>query len=183
MNPLYDHLQQEERDLLTERTQQLSQHALGQDEAEETLTVAILQLPPERYAVSIQKVQEIEQFRSITHVPGLDPKWCGIVNLRGSMYTVLDLRRYLGLPAGDTAQHEKKIALLHGEEMLLGILVDHVEEIRQIPLSQISPAPRIAQGVRHEAIQGVTPDMITILDVDGMLSDPGLRIGKEEADG
>ena len=183
MNPLYDHLEQEDRDLLLERTQQLSHHTLDQDAVEETLSVAILQLPPERYAVPIQQVQEIEQFRTITRVPGLDAKWCGIVNLRGSMYTVLDLRRYLGLPASDMNQHDKKIALLAGEEMSLGVLIDQVEEIRQIPLSQITPPPRIAQGVRPESIRGVTPDMITVLDVEGLLSDPSLRIGKEEDDG
>ena len=183
MNSLYDHLDPESRGLLQERTQQLSQHALDQDAVEETLAVAILQLPPERYAVPIQQVQEIEQFRSITNVPGLDGRWCGIVNLRGSMYTVLDLRRYLGLGPSEMNQHDKKIALLAGEEMFLGVLVDQVEEIRQIPVSQITPPPRIAQGVRPEAVRGVTPDMITVLDVEGLLSDPALKIGKEEDHG
>jgi purine-binding chemotaxis protein CheW len=183
MNPLYDHLDQEAQQLLSQRTQQLSQQAFDQDALEENLTVAILQLPPERYAVPIHQVREIEKFRPITRIPGLDTKWCGIVNLRGSMYTVLDLRRYLGLAAGEMSQHEKKIALLQGEEMSLGILVDQVEEIRQIPVSQITPAPRIASGVRPESIRGVTPDMITVLDVDGLLADPSLRIGKEADNG
>lgn len=182
MHSIYDHLDDSSQDLLQERTQQLSQHSLGEDELEETMAVAILQLPPERYAVPIQQVQEIEQFRSITRVPGLDGRWCGVVNLRGSMYSVLDLRNYLGLPPGDSPQHEKKIALLAGEEMHLGVLVDHVEEIRQIPVSQISPPPHIAQGVYREAIQGVTSDMITVIDVEGLLSDPSLLVGKEGQD-
>jgi len=182
MSELYDHLVPEEYQLLQERTQQLSQHVEDDQNIEDTLAVAILQLPPERYAVPIKQVQEIEPFRSITSVPGLGGKWCGIVNLRGSMYTVLDLRSYLGLEPGSVNRHEQKIVLLSGESFALGLLVDQVEEIKQIPISQVTTPPRIASGVRAEAIHGVTPDMITVLDVEGLLSDPSLIVGKEEAD-
>lgn len=177
MSVMFEHLTEEQREVLHARAQTLA--AVNGDDRtdDDAVTVAILELAPNRYGVGIQHVQEIEPLRSITPVPGLPEHWSGIVNLRGSMFAVLDLRKYLRLPPVAQSAEKPKIVRVTASGLTVGLLVDAVDHIQEVPLSHIAPSPRPTNGVRTEAIRGVTPELLTILDLDGLLSDPMLPVG------
>jgi purine-binding chemotaxis protein CheW len=136
--------------------------------------MVVLAVGEERYGVEVQDVQEIEPLDKITPIPGTPAFWTGVVNLRGSMYPVLDIERYLGLPASAEVE-SPKVALVTRNGMSVGLLVDEVPEIRPVKVSEIGPP--VADGSsKAEVVRGVTPDMLSVLDLEALLSDPTLVI-------
>ena len=85
--------------ILEARARELSREPEA-DARGDTVELVVLALGPERYGVAGQLVQAIHPLSGLTSVPGLPAFWAGLVNLRGRLYPVLNLRRYLGL-AGD----------------------------------------------------------------------------------
>jgi len=181
MRGMFDHLTAEQQRTLHERAQALSSvEDPASSTDEDLISVAILELPPERYGVAIQQISDIEPLRDVTQIPGLDKHWRGVVNLRGSMYAVLDLRVYLGLSAPMDAPAKPKIVRVRAANMEVGLLVDAVEEIEKVALNALTRPPRDKGAGHGDAVRGVTPDLLTVLDLDQLLSDPRLIVGSEE---
>jgi purine-binding chemotaxis protein CheW len=140
----------------------------------ETIGMVVLVVGDERYGVEVQDVQEIEPLDKVTPIPGTPAFWTGVVNLRGSMYPVLDIERYLGLPASAGVENPK-VALVSRGGLSVGLLVDEVAEIRKVRSSEIGPP--VADGSsKAEVVRGVTPDMLSVLDLDALLADPALVV-------
>jgi purine-binding chemotaxis protein CheW len=160
--------------VLEERARALA-HSSEQDETSgESIGMVVLAVGDERYGVEVQDVQEIEPLDKITPIPGTPAFWTGVVNLRGSMYPVLDIERYLGLPSSDEVENPK-VALVSRNGLSVGLLVDEVPEIRQVSVGEIGPP--VADGSsKAEVVRGVTPDMLSVLDLEALLSDPALVI-------
>lgn len=148
----------------------------------ETTGLLVLALGDERYGVDMQRVQEIEELQRLTPVPGTPAAWAGLVNLRGSMYPVLDLRRYLSLPAAEASeQRVAKVALVSAAGLTVGLMVDEVPEVRHVATEEISAPVAESAGGRPDIVRGVTPDMLSVLDLDVLLSDPALVVEDEAA--
>ena len=159
--------------VLEERARALARSS--EDETSgETIGMVVLAVGDERYGVEVQDVQEIEPLDKITPIPGTPAFWTGVVNLRGSMYPVLDIERYLGLPASEPVD-SPKVALVSRNGLSVGLLVDEVPEIRQVRISEIGP-PVADSSSKAEVVRGVTPDMLSVLDLEALLSDPALVI-------
>lgn len=164
--------------ILEERAAALSRSS-EDAESGETIGMVVLVVGDERYAVEVQDVQEIEPLDKVTPIPGTPAFWTGVVNLRGSMYPVLDIERYLGLPASEGVEHPK-VALVSRAGLSVGLLVDEVAEIRKVRSSEIGPP--VADGSsKAEVVRGVTPDMLSVLDLEALLSDPALVVEDESA--
>ena len=160
------------RRILEERASQLARSS--EDDAQgETAGLLVLAIGDERYGADIIAVREIEPLQRLTPLPGTPAHWAGVVNLRGSMYPVLDLRRYLGLPGASAA--EPKVALVADEGLSIGLMVDDVEEVRHVPLEDINP-PLAHGGARAEVVSGVTSDMLSVLDLHALMSDQSLVV-------
>jgi purine-binding chemotaxis protein CheW len=160
--------------VLEERARALARSSDEDETSGETIGMVVLAVGDERYGVEVQDVQEIEPLDKITPIPGTPAFWTGVVNLRGSMYPVLDIERYLGLPASEEVENPK-VALVSGNGISVGLLVDEVPEIRPVKVSEIGPP--VADGSsKAEVVRGVTPDMLSILDLEALLSDPALVI-------
>jgi purine-binding chemotaxis protein CheW len=165
--------------VLEERAAVLARSSEDDAETEETTGMVILVVGDERYAVEVQDVQEIEPLGKVTPIPGTPAFWTGVVNLRGSMFAVLDVERYLGLPASQDAENPK-VAVVSRAGLSVGLLVDDVSEIRKVRSSEIGPP--VAEGSsKAEAVRGVTPDMVSVLDLEALLSDPSLVVEDERA--
>ena len=149
------------------------------DERGDTLELVVLALGAERYGVASELVQAIHPLAGLTPVPGLPAFWAGLVNLRGRLYPVLNLRRYLGLPG--EAPANGKLALVAAAGLSVALWVDEVPEVRQVPLAQIGPhlseAPEEQAGAsgRH----GLTPDFLAVLDLEALLADAHLVVQAE----
>jgi purine-binding chemotaxis protein CheW len=160
--------------VLEERARALARSSDADETSGETIGMVVLAVGEERYGVEVQDVQEIEPLDKITPIPGTPAFWTGVVNLRGSMYPVLDIERYLGLPSSDEVENPK-VALVSRNGISVGLLVDEVPEIRQVKLAEVGPP--VADGSsKAEVVRGVTPDMLSVLDLEALLSDPALVI-------
>jgi purine-binding chemotaxis protein CheW len=160
--------------VLEERARALARSSDEDETSGETIGMVVLAVGEERYGVEVQDVQEIEPLDKITPIPGTPAFWTGVVNLRGSMYPVLDIERYLGLPASEEVE-SPKVALVSRNGISVGLLVDEVPEIRPVKVSEIGPP--VADGSsKAEVVRGVTPDMLSVLDLEALLSDPALVI-------
>jgi purine-binding chemotaxis protein CheW len=171
-------LSPEEQAILDERAAALARSSEAETSGE-TTRLLVLDVGEERYGVDIQNVQEIEPLARLTSVPGTPAFWAGVTNLRGSMYPVLDLRSYLGLSGGGGGG--RKVALVSAEGLSVGLLVDEVPEVREVPLSEIGAPVSESNTARADVVSGVTSDMLSVLDLGVLLGEPALVVEDEAA--
>ncbi len=138
--------------------------------------LVVLALGAERYGIDILQVQTIQALAGLARVPGLPAFWAGLVNLRGRLYPVLNLRRYLALP-GQPAEGGK-VVLVKAANLSVALWVDDVLEVRRVPLDQIGAplADAATAAQRGPGVRGVMPDLLVVLDLDTLLGDPRLVI-------
>jgi purine-binding chemotaxis protein CheW len=137
----------------------------------------LFNLDGERYAVPILRVQEIIGIQDVTPMPRM-PEWLrGVINLRGKVIPVLDLRRKLGLAPGADGKRTCIIVLqIAGGKHILGAVVDVVNEVQNIPPSDIEPAPSLgpAEGQCITGMAKVHGKVVVMLDVDRACDTGGL---------
>lgn len=117
------------------------------------------------YAIAVERVREIVRYRELTAVPR-SPDWMlGVIALRGEVVEVVDLRRRLGLPAGET-DRSSRIIVLHGDaERVTGILVDSVSVVHRASEENMMPA----QGIELSAVVETCrygEEFISVIDPD-----------------
>ena len=129
-------------------------------------------LDKEEYGIDILKVQEIIRFESLTRIPKSPPFIEGVLNLRGKVVPVMDLRTRFGLPKGERDRKTRIIVVnVNGKEM--GLIVDEVSEVIQIDSDQVSPLPPMGASISAEYIRGMAriEDRLRILlNVERILS-------------
>lgn len=133
-------------------------------------------LGDEMFAISIHHIREIIEYEEITTVPMMPVFVRGIINLRGAVVPVVDLSARFGRPLSEI-KPGTCIAILSIEGndafSLLGILLDGVREVVEIPLDAIEPAPSFGTRLRSEFIQGITTvagRFVILLNVQKALS-------------
>lgn len=127
------------------------------------------ELAGQLYGVPILAVQEVLATAEIEPVPGAAGEVLGVINLRGHIVTVIDLRMRLGLPAANDPSGP--LVVFDGAGETLAARVDRVTHVRQIPDAAIKLAPRTG-GTRCAAVSGLVSrngEMMTLLDVPGLL--------------
>ncbi len=129
-------------------------------------------LAGEEYGLEILKVQEIIGMMAITPVPRTPEFVRGVVNLRGKVIPVVDLRLKLEMPSID-ATEETCIIFVRAQGIEMGIIVDSVSEVLHMPTTDIDPAPSFGACVRSDYILGIGKtdgSVRIILDVDRVLT-------------
>ncbi|MBZ4682933.1 MAG: purine-binding chemotaxis protein CheW [Fusobacteriaceae bacterium] len=128
------------------------------------LQVVVFILDKNYYGVHILQVQEIIKMTEITQLPNTPDFIKGIVNLRGKIVPIMNLRKRFGL-AEQKENDNAKILILKLEELQFGIIVDEISEVEKVPASSIEAPPKIVAGVRGEFINGIakTNDRLLIL--------------------
>jgi purine-binding chemotaxis protein CheW len=111
-------------------------------------------LGSEEYGISILQVQEIKRMTDITRVPYTPPYVKGVINLRGSVLPVIDLKIRLNLPSQECNENTR-IIIVKLEEYSVGMIVDEVSEVLWLPADQIEPSPSFVGTVEAEYIRGV----------------------------
>ena len=142
-------------------------------------------LGEEIFGLDVGKVREILDMTTITKIPRTPEFLRGVINLRGNVVPVVDMRLKFGLPAVentvDTCIVVTEVAL-EGETTVLGALVDSVQEVFELEPGQIEPAPRIGTRLRTEFILGMGKrdgTFIMLLDVDKVFSCDELSLVQE----
>jgi purine-binding chemotaxis protein CheW len=136
----------------------------------------LFRLDRELFAFSVEGVREIVDFKSITRVPEAPSFMVGVINLRGRVVPVVDLRVKFGLAAGEKTIDTRVIIVEvehPGETAILGVLVDAVSAVRDLPPAEIGPPPELGAGVPDSFILGVARyknDFVLILAMDKVLA-------------
>jgi purine-binding chemotaxis protein CheW len=129
-------------------------------------------LDREEYGVDVRQVQEIRRVGDITSVPRAPEFVRGVINLRGRILPVLDLKRKLGL--GEVAaSHAARIVVVRVRERLLGLLVDGASQVPKIPVSRIEAAPEEVVERGGDYIRGVAKlddRLIILVDLERLLA-------------
>ena len=161
--------------VLEERARALARVPAAENHNNE-IELVVLALGAERYGVDILQVQSIQARPGLARVPGLPAFWAGLVNLRGRLYPVLNLRRFLAL-AGEPAEGGK-VVVVAGGDLSVALWVDDVLEIRRVLLDEISAplADAATAAQRGHGVRGVTPDLLVVLDLEVLLGDARLVI-------
>lgn len=129
-------------------------------------------LGEEIFALEVGKVREILDFTTVTKVPQTPDFMRGVINLRGGVVPVIDLRLKFGMPQTEKTVNTCIIVVevkLEGETVILGALSDSVQEVVDLDPDQIEPAPRIGTRLNTEYLKGMGKrdgKFIIILDID-----------------
>ncbi len=139
---------------------------------DELLQLVTFRLGNEEYGVDILHVEEINRMVEITKVPNSPHFVEGVINLRGRVIPVINLRKRFGLPEKEF-DRETRIMVVDIKGATIGVIVDGVSEVLRIPASTVEPAPTISTGVNTEYIKGVgklDDRLIILLELEKLLS-------------
>ncbi|MBU8934448.1 MAG: chemotaxis protein CheW [candidate division Zixibacteria bacterium] len=128
--------------------------SLGTKDSGELLQMVSFKIASEEFGVDILKVQEINRMVEITKVPQAPHYVEGVINLRGKVIPIVDLRKRFGLPDKEYDK-DTRIVVVDISSNIMGMVVDSVAEVLRLPADTIEPAPEIAAGVNSEYIKGV----------------------------
>ncbi|WP_339063290.1 chemotaxis protein CheW [Tepidibacillus marianensis] len=134
--------------------------------------VIVFRLDTEDYGVDVQQVKSIERMEHITRVPNTPPFVKGVINLRGVIIPILDLRSRLGI-ADKEYDDSTRIIIVNVEEMEVGLIVDAANDVIDIPVSAIEPPPKVVGGVEAVYIRGVAKlasRLLILLNLDKVLN-------------
>ncbi|MGC3997546.1 MAG: chemotaxis protein CheW [Anaeromyxobacter sp.] len=138
-------------------------------------------LAQEHYAIDIAKVREVLEFTQARRIPRAPPSVRGVINLRGQVVPVIDLRLQLGLdPAEPTLDTSVIITevVLDGATLVLGAIADAVQEVIELDAAAIAPPPRMGARADTRFIRGLyhhEDRLLMLLDLERALSDEDLR--------
>lgn len=142
----------------------------------ETTQYLTFRLQEEIYAVDVANIREILDFSTITKVPKSPEFMRGVINLRGSVVPVIDMKLKFGLPTTEKTVNTCIIVMeisVDGETVIIGSLADAVQEVLEMEPEQIEPAPRIGTRLNTEFIKGMgkrNDQFLMILDIDKIFS-------------
>lgn len=168
----------EERRILRTRAQELAREPAVATSASEILEVVEFDLASERYAFPLAHVREVCLLRELTPVPCTPPFILGIINVRGEIRTVIDLKKFFDLPAAGLSELNK-ILLVESAGLRLGILADAIRGVRRLPLATLQPALPTLTEIRADYLLGVTSDRLVVLDPVKLLSDQRILVDEE----
>lgn len=118
------------------------------------LKLIIFKLGREEYGLDILKVQEIKRLMSITRVPSTPAFIKGVINLRGSVLPVIDLRTRLNLPENPLTDAARIVVVLINEN-IVGFIVDEVVEVTTMSTGNIETANSLSSGISAEYFSGI----------------------------
>ncbi|MDI9245623.1 chemotaxis protein CheW [Marinobacter sp. CHS3-4] len=140
-------------------------------------------LGDEFYAIDILKVQEIQGYGGVTRIAQAPEFVKGVVNLRGTIVPIIDLRARFGI--GELTYDEFTIMIiLNLEHRIVGIVVDSVSDVLRLSDQDVRPSPTFSASVDTRYIRGladIDETMVIVLDIDGLMADPSMAL--EDLDG
>lgn len=139
-------------------------------------------LDEEEYGIDILRVQELRGWTAVTHVPDMPAYLKGVLNLRGAIIPVIDLRERFGLPTLEYGPTTVVIVVKVDSgscERVMGIIVDAVAETYTLTPDQIQPSPQIGGVINAEFIMGLVAQgekMVVLMDIDELMNSDELAI-------
>jgi purine-binding chemotaxis protein CheW len=149
------------------------------------LHIVGFQVGRETYGVPIVSVHEIVRVPEITAVPDAPEYMEGVINLRGKIVSVIDLRKRLGEKQVAPSRRNRILVVEH-KGRLCGLIVDSASEVLKLPAAEIEPSSAVFHGGGLNCVTGLAKyrgRLIVLLDMAGLLEYSGLRQGEETGGG
>jgi len=169
---------EEQRRILRARAQALARKPVPPIDPRELLEIVEFELAGERYGIEVTQIREVCALKELTPVPCSPDFVFGIINLRGEIHTVIDLKRFFDLPHSGLTELNQ-VLILHSEDMRLGILADTILGVSTIRLSALEISLPNLSGVRASYLKGVTSERLAVLDAAKILSDEAILVCEE----
>ena len=134
------------------------------------LQVVVCELADEHYGLDIARVFEIIRHQSITPVPRAPVFVKGVINLRGRIIPVVDLRCRFAMPETEPTK-ETRIVVAESGSTRVGLIVDSVSEVLMLQLAAVEPTPEVAAGADSEYLRGIAKlgdRLVLLLELDGL---------------
>ena len=168
----------DERQLLRARARVLARPRESAAAANASLEVLEFRLARECYALETRHVREVYPLKDLTPLPCTPPFLLGIVNVRGRITPVIDIKKFFDLPdTGLTDLH--RIILVRGNDLELGLLADITVGVRTILVDSLQTSLPTLTGIRADYLKGVTAERLVVLDLDRILADPKIMVHEE----
>jgi purine-binding chemotaxis protein CheW len=135
-------------------------------------------LAQEHYAIEMGWVREVLALRDLTRLPGTPAFVLGIINLRGRIISVLDIKRFFELPEQGLSDLNKVIVLGDGT-MEFGVLADLIQGVGFIDIADLQPPLPTLTGIRGKYLLGITRQRKVVLDGRKLLTDPAIIVAEE----
>jgi purine-binding chemotaxis protein CheW len=167
--------------ILESRAKKLAQLPENEKDAEDIFHALSFMIGEERYAVDIQRVREVHPLTRLSRVPCTPDFVIGAVNIRGYIYSVVDIVRFMGLSSSELPE-SVYILLVQGnityeqEPVETCIIAHNVPQVVSIALNDIQPPSTTISGEAQMYVRGVLDDMTIILDLERILDDPKLVV-------
>lgn len=161
---------EDRKKILEARAKAIAPEAEKKEISENFIQILVFLLAYETYGIELSCVREVLQLKEITAVPCTPQFVLGIINVRGEILSIIDIKQFFDLPAKGLTDLNKVI-IIDNNRMSFGILADSLIGVRPIALDEIQPASPALTGVREEYLMGVTKERLVILDAEKLLSD------------
>lgn len=163
------------REILRRRARELAKTPDAEMGGARLMEILEFSLGPERYAFETSFVREVFPLTEITPLPGVPPYILGVVNVRGRILSVMDIRRLLDF-ANVGLTNLNKAIILHNGDMELAVLADEVAGVYAIDGDEGQRALATLSGRREEYLKGVTQDRVVVLDAEKLLASEDLLV-------
>lgn len=141
---------------------------------EEVRTALTFELGTEHYGVDVMTVRGVRTISRITRVPGTPNFYRGVVNVRGQVITVMDLRLFFNIAVSEEERAPDELVVVRAGGLEIGLLAHNVEGVRTIPTTALEPVDNMRYAL------GVTTDRLVMLDVQRLLQDEQLVVGGQD---
>jgi len=171
---------EEKRRILKDRAKVLARRAEEKTPAEKQYEVLEFLLAYERYAIETRYVREVYPLKDLTPVPCTPRFVLGVINVRGQILSVIDIKKFFDLPEKGLTDLNKVI-IVNSDSMQLGVLADVILGVREIAEEDIQPSLPTLTGIRAEYLIGVAKERLVVLDARKLLSDGNIVVQEEVA--
>ena len=168
---------EETKRILKARAQALAREP-GEAQAADALEIVEFMLAHEKYGVETSFVREIHPLTNLTPLPCTPAFVLGVVNLRGEIVSVIDIKKFFDLPEKGLTDLNK-VVVLQSETMRFGVLADAVLGVRRIPVAELQPSLPTLTGIREQYLKGVTSERMIVLDAEKLLSDEKMVVQEQ----
>ncbi|MGR3219371.1 MAG: chemotaxis protein CheW [Candidatus Anammoxibacter sp.] len=165
--------------ILKSRAKILARKPKGEkDGITEYIDVLEFMVANETYGIDIVHINEVFPLKQFTPIPCLPQFIPGIINVRGEIFSVIDIKKFFGLPEKGFTDLNKAI-IVRSDEMTIGILADSIIGVRAIPVDNIQQSLPTLTGIRKEYLKGLTEEGLIILNIEKILGDKNIIVYDE----
>ena len=159
-----------------ERATILAQQPVIREAAIQYENIVEFLVDQEKYGIPTNFVREVLLMKDVTKIPGVPDYVMGIVNVRGQIFSVIDIKTFFQIPRGKGISNRNRVIIIQNENMEYGIIADAITGVKSIPFDKIVSAPLTMSEFTRKYVKGVTEDQLIILDAEHMLTDKSIIV-------